>query len=108
MIRQLVPVPEGTEGLQHSVAGCYLAIVGMFANILGWAFNPSFLPIMHEYLHLVAGELDGMVRVLMLWWPLPDTVRYPCQVKRSQPFATGPCAACRVYRWASTPSIVTD
>jgi hypothetical protein len=64
LIRQLMPLPEGREGQQHSLAGCYVAIVGMFADILGWAFNPSYLPVLHEYMHHLAVKLDGMVRLL--------------------------------------------
>ena len=46
---------------RSSRAGCLLSIAGLFADVLGWAINPSFLPILHEEMYQVAHQLECVV-----------------------------------------------
>ncbi len=50
---------------RFSLAGRLLSIARMFVDVLGWAYNPSLLPILHEQFFQVSHQLECMVRLII-------------------------------------------
>ena len=48
-----------------SLTGCLVSVVALLADVLGWAFNTSFLPILHERMYQIAHRVECVVRVDM-------------------------------------------
>ncbi len=58
--KELMPLLRGyiPEDQHNTLAGCLLAVVRLFGDVLGWAFNPAYLPVLHHHLYSLAVDME--------------------------------------------------
>jgi hypothetical protein len=84
-----------------SLASTLLRAVALIGDVLGWAFNAAFLPVLHEHVFTVTLELERVVRgqyQQCLWWRRPYFVLKllnPCRRLARHWFPTGLSARTR-------------
>jgi hypothetical protein len=78
----LLPSPS-----HPSLSASLLGVVGLLGDILGWAFNPSFLTTFHERIFQVSHLLECLVRVV----GMPHgSRRWPAEVHWGRAFLSPP------------------